>query len=1660
MKNTKKEGYNLLDKYSSSVKHILIPLPNFKRYHQTESETLTDDSGYIGRQAIISKLKSWLANKETLTGAYLITGFRGMGKSSFVGKVLNELTQHHRYIRERHYHFVKCGLMLITYLCCILYACGIFFQEDADRYFALGIILGSVLLGGGILYFLHTKKQREYQNSSNQRRKVNNGEVQTEYIPVRINIGNELLAKNDEILKFIIKSVYDTFSDYTRRPAKHLLYSYSALCLQLLFIWGIMTHLTIIQINPSDYGEINGTLRGINDAFLFLTNRYSMLFAALGCFCLYFVSIYLIDKLSLLIDHFNLLGLTTLCGIKNQMYDLYLRSVASIDEDYSSSLQYIPAVFKKKKYERATIREMEQALIAIFEKLQKMHNSIFHIDIRFIIVLDEMDKVETSNNDDMLNQDNDDNQVPFYESSITGFPGTMNARKRRQELMRTLANMKYFLSTVKAKFIFIAGRELYDAYLADVSDREFAISSVFDGVVNVNSFFKAGDFSKDITGMTEEYICNRLLPESETVKRNLTSYFKYLNKVNPDKKDRNARNVLFLYQYILYLAHLSNGSPKKIAVYFEKDIRTRDYLTVIKKYTLDEDDCMHYLSFGVKDIQKIRFMHYISYPIMQAMVSKSKIYEDKLLVSTSFMINHLYKYHNTGFSWRNLEHIPELLDMNKTPELRDFLGTIIAFLRQTHLSPIQSGLYLFKFPMKISEEISFLSKRIEGISALFHFSKDESLPVKKHYMRLLKYYTEKCNQITGEELYTLASIHHILADIYQADEDYSQAIYEHLTGLQLLSKQLTGGEYDKDAHWISYMLFLIRNMLKLGTAYEKRKTFDSAYSAYSELEKKLIDYREFNETELKLEYNFEWDNSTIGKNAVLYQDKCVEPNKAKDELLLVNEWNDNSDYKYAFQANRIGYEFSRILSPKKYAILMRQSFFYDLRLAYLPTLAKLFVLEKMDTEGITQNNIDLAEAEFFYLHVFVDDSDKPLVYADFFQKLGDIMYYKNGLIEERYNNLFQAVSLNGFDLKGFIDKICRLLRNESINTYYYNRRKIEQLFIHENRKIGLNSCQDVKSIAAKICGAIDNYNLQHEIEKLLCDLRFNSYSDTRLQVCMSNRRLACSNGKKIPCYACKYYNMSLDSILDQILHYHIDRTKSRSVNIMVWLLNNRDQIRGYKEVYLLLMANTVKGLANVMLSCSNKEDRIGTSFLEKLTNSFKVFYGKGDKNCLKIFHENDSKLNALEKSLLLYMETAMFFDIAGNKNNAAQMFRQILEVLNFYLRICRSEKIIEKECDTIRRYLGDIEEIVNYAIMLLYGYCDGVNILEIDKFKKLCGKDIDEDILLNHIPFSPDIEELIYRYYSLKIRCGVDECIKSIYGSNMMGGYKHISTLSQDIQNLRFKFLLNECIFEKITGLRRKPDNIMETEFLEKTSSYFEERCDVFSILDECGIEINDKSFLGKIDVLNYFVVDSLACLSKISNTLQPLNNPTLFISYFLGDINLYTEFWKRLYDSLYLLYRNADCYAMTGRVSGTEDIQNAGEVYNNIIRQNANYYKLCRYIAHHHVEGGLAQRLKNYMQEKIDNISMERLSWNYNAELAIQNYTKAIEMHTEGRTYKDMIVTLYFLDDDLNNDTLQQQMAIERYLINSNNIQKRMAQMQERLSKSRIYTVKKYTDE
>lgn len=87
----------------------------------------------------------------------------------------------------------------------------------------------------------------------------------------------------------------------------------------------------------------------------------------------------------------------------------------------------------------------------------------------------------------------------------------------------------------------------------------------------------------------------------------------------------------------------------------------------------------------------------------------------------------------------------------------------------------------------------------------------------------------------------------------------------------------------------------------------------------------------------------------------------------------------------------------------------------------------------------------------------------------------------------------------------------------------------------------------------------------------------------------------------------------------------------------------------------------------------------------------------------------------------------------------------------------------------------------------------------------------------------------------------------------------------------------------------------------------------------------------------------------------------------------------------------------------------------------------------------------------------MERLFLTYNAEQAIQYYENAREMHVEGRNYKENILTLYFLDDDLNNDSIQQNLALERYLINSDNLQDRTEMLKDFLDKSRLFNNESY---
>lgn len=845
------------ERYFSNLHNMIIPLYGFNHYHSA-SNCEENTEGFIGRDSIIDKLSAWLdvpKGKTTYSGAYLITGYRGMGKSSFVHKAVEKLSPKPKGFLER------------------------------------------------------IKRLRE-----------------PKYVIVTVNVGNELLTTK-ELLGMVCKVAAKRFEEeFSGLKVTSLRRSRNTVA--ILLAWIPIFIISIILLFCYEF-DILGLCWKIPKAW------YVYTIGILGVLS----SGWIANQILSVLWHLTKWNcLVTIGQIRRYWHYLIERIDADVTLNTETGTSFKNPIHelgmylkfgKNVSYPIADVPEMQEMLVELLNLIDKLYGSYLH----FIFIIDELDKISP--------KDEDSKQMPEYNTG-NSFNGNSSNRSRQRALGELLANMKYFISSSKAKFVFVAGYDMYEETLSDISNREFNIHSIFNGHINVSSFFRRTNHYSGVESMIEQYLCQLLIGgkiKAEDGKVSLRDYTDYCRtewkKLAISKENLQTyehileRRIVFLHNFLTYLVYMSNGSPKKLAIYIEKYVRTQERITekIERDKVLGEGYDIHfgketskyYLFFDSRNVQRICFVNYLLYPMIQNLVDKSNIYNDKLLVSTSFMLSNLYKFHKSGFSMRNLEYMPELLDINKMPELRDFIGGIVEFMTQTHIDETVMNLYKYKFPMHLSEEITFYSKTSEEISYLFNFSHDELLSVKNLYIRQLGHYNNKY------EAMAIASLHHTLGDIYMLEEDYELAIYEYQEALSALYRQQKRKkEFSLSSIEIepSRMLFMVRLSLKLGLAYEKRKTYDTAYLTYAQLTEKIRKY-------------------SICKD--IY-----------DKALL----------------------------------------FDTIRITYLAPLAKLFVKEKMDLGGFTKLDVEQAEIDFKKVICSAKDK-KSLLMIDFYTKLGDIMYYRN-----------------------------------------------------------------------------------------------------------------------------------------------------------------------------------------------------------------------------------------------------------------------------------------------------------------------------------------------------------------------------------------------------------------------------------------------------------------------------------------------------------------------------------------------------------------------------------------------------------------------------------------------------------------------------------------
>lgn len=1861
------------DKYSSLIRPIRIFLP--------VSGAKKKDGGkyddFVGRERLMEKLFNWLSDKSKENGSYLVTGFRGMGKTVLVERVVNKLT---REVKEKQEPWwLLLSLVPIIFIG-ILVAIKPSISELDSKYRWITVAVLSVWLVAVLLlnhsdrnYYKIKKKKniRKYPNHKKfddvnvdkMARGKNDDFEKRQYsnIKISVNLGHEVLRERD-VLSMIATSVRDKYRAFVKSSKPHLAVR-SALSVlialvSLSIVFSIQINLNIehkvvfnkensannvdvnvdvrnsaisIQedVSNSQRLVVHGNSDKSNNQQVFVNGDTgkSLISRVLTKFAESFANVYnspktgmgfvlrfamyllcllvlkwLFGKLFRLIPHYS----TPLRALHRlDVLTERLNTVTGEESSMTPSAQtgmFTISLFNRRVHKTkpiADIREIETELSEIINMINSKECPNGY-QANFIVVFDEMDKIDPA-----MMEHFKTTEMPEFTDSVKGFPDGMDSRERRRNVLKLLANIKLFVSTARAKFVFISGRELYDAYLADLSDRDFAISSIFSGVINVDSFLTPEGGQTDVRSMSEWYITNRLIPRDwlekterknaegihgenerkdewavlKSEKPSLRWYYEYLvevidgnNEMGEEEKKKKYQDAMyvmvFLHTFAAYLTHISNGSPKKIFLYFDKYIRyakdclpMNDWNDVCSVGEDKADKNQRVLCFEPIQQKTINFVYYLSNPIMGTITNDMSNYGDRFLVSLSFIIDHIYKYHNRSFSWRNLEQIPDLLKTSKAPELRDEMTSIMEYLSQIHISPILIGLNEYKFHKSIAEEISVMSKMSDEASAIFNFTLDESLSVIQYNTRLLNYYInldkeENKDKEDGRKhryLPLIARIHSNLGDLHFWDEDYYSATLEYRAAIETLPTS-------EDQEDESGFLTRVRCMLKLGLAYELRKLYPNAYQTYCRLINLLIKKRWVDEADFGL--------SVIDATSKGWQDKRqVMINKGEPSWYMSSEdkfkhqfkrpifngdYNDSKNERIIYSLNFDGIvtAFAKDLTVEKARTINTLTLFEEIRYLYQSILAKLSILEKMDMSGITQTNIEVAEGEFRTIHKSVNLREKFIIAADFFRKLAEILYYKNNLtiLTQNQDSFYASVYYDDHDLLANLDDFCMRESKNALTA----KHDIRYFFFMLNNcasdaepKLGYPDFADEKICSLKelykyLMGKVDALLAKDEKIKKSIDkeriannvmdyLRYNSedvainekdkFNFGSVEICNHHTQLLRERGLRTPCYACKYYTRSLRILADNMFENDVlDNSLTKSIEILKHSFKN--ELLYTNSANIRALAQTLEGFGNVMFSCASGDDcecerfrpgkGLSVDVIELLQ---KLSQEQSEEDELIIIEKYEERLkkhtplSRLDKSILYYWDAYRFYLMDACYNDAIGCLNKILNIFVYYIEVvCYYEKNLttllwKDESDVIYAMIGDAEFNGSFVATLFqliarysgYKY-DFANMNEINELKWIYSKEMRDNIDLTKLSFYPVVRSAWLRAVEIRAKglcfLGKNEEYVNFIGLTyplVAPRRRYETTFYEEVMGYYTKMRYNGHILNNLMGGTPMVDeetgdyaNPYHIAFYEKLFDFLkspveENRLDF--TLFEIGKKEKSSSVLTKsrLELLEFLIHDTLVCITNMLNVFTPHNHLTSYSKSFVGLVYNYFWEWSKKYEFLYSLYqyqellernRNKEAEKIIGNIWGSASIQSdktesAKAEIRNRLREVMG--KCSRLISLHWIEeeeekkyGSRSDRLYGRLRHDIDDITLNTIYSNYSAEMALKYYQMAIEANTEGEAYREMIGSMHFLNDDMNNDTCQFNIACDRFLLNTGVVAEQCRRLEKLYVNSNIYNLSK----
>lgn len=1598
---------NKMNSPNSQIKDVYIELDDYKFFHTPFDSKKNMGQRFVGREKIKQRIITLLDNSVSSSGTYLITGFRGMGKTSVVRESISKLNNDNKQDNRDHINrktivYLRI-LLFIIYSFCILWGIGISKLLPSNFHTISLMSLGITLVISGIIlesksntFFLWRFLQAAMFSSS------------LFILLLYLNFPKEFCSDSDYGFNCIESKISHLFYKISDKS----FYITSAIGVVMFYI--LLSTVIFIYDSTVDFIPLlkkTFQLKIQNSSSISKSNISKDQSQSTEPWNNFIVDRF--TKFDINLSQDTISDREVLKRICDKIKEFWIDNESSLNKHgfqrsiYKPWITIINFISKKRKrpeskyheiygrldnlqkrlagsvslseelgsdpnlattfvkgateltlpvgkvsdrntisYSIATAKEAEDELIKILQLIRD-HQGEIDWGTTFVFVVDELDKIEPQSNA-LIDEKEFSN--PVMDSPIN-VPGSREYRKRQEAVAKLLANLKGFLSLSEAKFIFIGGRELFDADLADIADRDSFYSSIFNDVIYVDSFYRDVAHLKKksgITGVTELYLLNlirngcydkeyeifRLADLHNFVQKTGDQYYVSKEKSIPTEWSENKFKIFSVLQnFIIYLTYRGTGAPKKLTSLVESLIvmksRKELYSTSLCLFNSDDTSCETkrlFIRFSYNTQYEINLTTDIFRPYL---ITNSRFLTklgDKLLFSTPFIFDHIIKFYPYGFSWRNLELIPEVVLVNKEPYLREHIQNILQYLKKYQIKQSIGGLYEYKFHSIIQKELSILTKSSDLAAAAFNFTLDESLLVKRHYKKKLIELRNKYNNYSplpgdNQFIHSLSFVQTILGDLYFYDKEFDEAILYYTESIQAL--RLPNAIDDQYITRHQFFLWL-RNTLKIGLTLEKIEAFDSAISLYRTLTIDTYRYLQ-NITGSDTDY---YNEEHTKKLSLSHTKKITYLNK-HDEL-----------------ANR------------------KSEDHRNMHLVTLPFIAQLATIEKMRVDGLTYSNLyqnkkdlyDMIQVEYLSElplaeNLYQDEYRRRWLWSDYFSNVGSILFLKN----KQFTEFFKSLSPKTENISHLILLKSPLSNKpDNFRSYY--------LHLTEGLKKQLEKRKNILSGPSDYSPSL--ISCFYYIESLYSLV---SYHNPTVHTTLWDKNLLKED-------------INLDPIQMACALLHSENAH---------LISSRR---------LYYLGNIVNKLGDAVLSSLMKNDRNAPSKKEIVTFRKLVNVLGDDNSDLKTFMKDVvnnlniiSDIYSLKNVILIYYLSAMIFKKSGESYYHSFSLKKILLLLKEVTSINSWKK---KHKNII---ISFSKHITTSIIQLTADYSSFSNRAQIKKHRSTLN--------LSGTPNNPKINTTIYNSTANNHDAYEALLIVESIRMRLDAPYESVGLLAKNTEITRPKYI-------RLLQLKLH---------LERQYQIVDQMFNSTGFFNELSDRNNRKPYVPKEQtiILRKALVESLFSLRESIKIIQ-LYSPGYIIGYtHLAVAHHRAGQWCSIYER-YFRYKN---YPVNKKVR-----KEPNTVFN------------------------------ESLEKLIGQSSMHFLESRYQFEMASKNYELAIEMHSEGPAYKNKVSSLYILEDDYNDSLTHFNISLERYLINTEDIRSRINKLKIIIKNSNMYNYENYS--